>query len=130
MTLPWHWLGLNGQWRRVAHFDYSDPQLAWWGPWVAISLIGGIMLLVSGALFIGNLASLHLRAARPAPESVPFAYTLALNPPGRIPPALNGFGLWNVLVLVLMAAAYAWPIAQFVAKPSPGAIVHHLDRAG
>ena len=23
MTLPWHWLGLEGQWRRVAHFDYE-----------------------------------------------------------------------------------------------------------
>ena len=45
MTLPWHWLGLNGQWRRVAHFDYSDPLIAWWGPWVAVSLIGGIVLL-------------------------------------------------------------------------------------
>src|SRR4029079_15054887 len=32
MTLPWHWLGLNGLWRRVAHFDYTDPLIAWWGP--------------------------------------------------------------------------------------------------
>jgi cytochrome c oxidase subunit 1 len=130
MTLPWHWLGLNGQWRRVAHFDYSDPSIAWWGPWVVMSLIGGIMLLVSAALFIWNLVSLHLRAARPTAASAPLEYALALNPPGRIPLALNGFALWNVLVLVLMAAAYGWPIAQFIAKPSPGAIVHHLDRAG
>ena len=25
MTLPWHWLGLQGQWRRVANFNYADP---------------------------------------------------------------------------------------------------------
>ena len=25
MTLPWHWLGLQGQWRRVATFNYADP---------------------------------------------------------------------------------------------------------
>src|SRR5208282_3020109 len=29
MTLPWHFLGLAGQWRRVASFDYSDPRIHW-----------------------------------------------------------------------------------------------------
>src|SRR5678815_3579103 len=32
MTLPWHWLGLQGQWRRVANFNYADPIIAAWGP--------------------------------------------------------------------------------------------------
>jgi cytochrome c oxidase subunit 1 len=130
MTLPWHWLGLNGQWRRVAHFDYSDPVIAWWGPWVVVSLAGGIVLLASAASFIWNLASQQLLEARPGSTPARFGYAVALHPPGRIPAALNGFALWNVLVLVLMTAAYAWPIAQFIARPSPGAIVHHLDRAG
>src|SRR4051794_18561710 len=47
MTLPWHWLGLQGQWRRVAAFDYSDPVIHGWGPWVIVSLVGGIILAVS-----------------------------------------------------------------------------------
>ena len=51
-------------------------------------------------------------------------YALAVHPPHRVPAALNGFGLWNVLVLVLMIAAYGYPIAQFLIDPSPGAIVH------
>ena len=38
MTLPWHWLGLQGQWRRVANFNYADPIIAGWGPWVLVSL--------------------------------------------------------------------------------------------
>ena len=41
MTLPWHWLGLQGQWRRVANFNYADPIIAAWGPWVIVSLFGG-----------------------------------------------------------------------------------------
>ena len=41
MTLPWHWLGLQGQWRRVANFNYADPIIAGWGPWVIVSLAGG-----------------------------------------------------------------------------------------
>ena len=53
-------------------------------------------------------------------------YALAVHPPHRVPAALNGFGLWNVLVLVLMLLAYGYPIAQFVIEPSPGAIVHRV----
>ena len=127
MTLPWHWLGLQGQWRRVANFNYADPIIATWGPWVIVSLAGGAILLISALMFVSNLASLH-RARTPAAARP--LYALAVHPPVRVPAALNGFGLWNALVLVLMIVAYAWPIAQFVANPSPGAVVHHMDRAG
>jgi cytochrome c oxidase subunit 1 len=40
-------------------------------------------------------------------------YALAVNPPGRVPASLNGFALWNTIVLVLMVAAYGYPIGQF-----------------
>ena len=56
MTLPWHWLGLQGQWRRVANFNYADPIIAGWGPWVIVSFVGGLVLLVSALLFVRNLA--------------------------------------------------------------------------
>jgi cytochrome c oxidase subunit I len=130
MTLPWHWLGLEGQWRRVAHFDYENPLIAWWGPWVDVSLLGGVMLLISALLFIHNLASLHGRQMTGEVALRPMRYALALHPVARLPAALNGFALWNVLVLVLMAAAYGWPIGQFIVQPSPAAIVHHVDRPG
>jgi cytochrome c oxidase subunit 1 len=130
MTLPWHWLGLEGQWRRVAHFDYDDPLIAWWGSWVDLSLLGGVMLLISGWLFIVNLAHLHARQPAGQAGPQPLHYAVPLHPITRLPAALNGFALWNVLVLVLMAAAYGWPIGQFIAQPSPAAIVHHVDRPG
>jgi cytochrome c oxidase subunit 1 len=44
-----------------------------------------------------------------------------------VPAALNGFGLWNALVLVLMAAAYGYPIGQFFLHDSPQALIHHVD---
>ena len=67
MTLPWHWLGLQGQWRRVANFDYDNPIIAGWGPLVLVSVGGGLVLLVSALLFLRNLAVLHrgLRVAAP-----------------------------------------------------------------
>jgi cytochrome c oxidase subunit I len=124
MTLPWHWLGLQGQWRRVANFNYDNPIIASWGPLVDVSLVGGLVLLVSALLFVRNLAALHrgLPAATPRP-----LYALAVHPPRQVPAALNGFGLWNVLVLVLMLLAYGFPLAQFVITPSPSAMVHRIQ---
>jgi cytochrome c oxidase subunit 1 len=124
MTFPWHWVGLQGQWRRVANFNYADPIIAGWGPWVVVSLVGGIILLISAILFVWNLAQLHRSTVRATPRPL---YALAVHPPQRVPAALNGFGLWNVLVLVLMVLAYGFPIAQFLIEPSPSAIVHRVQ---
>ena len=123
MTLPWHWLGLQGQWRRVANFNYADAIIASWGPWVIVSLVGGLLLLGSALLFVRNLAVLH---RSPVPALQRPLYALAVHPPERVPAALNGFGLWNVLVLVLMLLAYGYPIAQFIVEPSPAAMVHRV----
>jgi cytochrome c oxidase subunit 1 len=43
----------------------------------------------------------------------PLHYALAVNPPVRVPSSLNGFALWNGIVLFLMIAAYGYPIGQF-----------------
>jgi cytochrome c oxidase subunit 1 len=125
MTLPWHWLGLQGQWRRVAAFDYSNPVIAAWGPWVVVSLVGGIILATSALMFVWNLASLHRSGAR-AQFDEPFPWAEAIHPPERVPASLNGFGLWNILVALLMTLAYGYPIAQFFIDPPPEAVVHRV----
>jgi cytochrome c oxidase subunit 1 len=124
MTLPWHWLGLEGQWRRSAQFDYTNPIIAGWGPWVVVSLVGGCLLLISAFLFLFNLASCHW-GGRLA-SFAPMRYALPVDPPRRVPTVLNGFGLWNVFVLFLMLFAYGWPIAQFFVLKPPPAVVHHI----
>ena len=123
MTLPWHWLGLQGQWRRVANFNYADPIIAGWGPLVIVSLAGGLVLLTSALLFVRNLAVLR---RSPLPALRGQLYALAVDPPQRVPVALNGFGLWNLLLLALMLLAYGYPIAQFAIAPSPAAMVHRM----
>ena len=128
MTLPWHYLGLLGQWRRVAQFDYSNPISAAWAPWVLVSVLGGAVLLASALLFAWNLWSFH-HAPAPARPLAPFAFAQAVHEPRRIPAALNGFGMWNALVAVLMLAAYGYPLAQFFISPPPSALVHRVDGA-
>jgi cytochrome c oxidase subunit I len=110
-TIPWHITGLMGQPRRVAIFDYSDPFIARMGPLVVISVIGGLILLVSAVLLIVILVRSQLGATQLA---TPLRYALAVNPPTHVPASLNGFALWNAIVLVLMVAAYGYPIGQFL----------------
>ena len=99
-----------GQPRRVATFDYADPLIAPMAPLVVISVIGGLILLVSAILLIVILVRSHFgeRAV-----GMPLGYALAVNPPKQVPPSLNGFGLWNAILAVLMIVAYGYPIGQF-----------------
>jgi hypothetical protein len=43
----------------------------------------------------------------------PLRYALAVNPPRQVPAALNGFALWNAILLVMMIVTYGYPIGQF-----------------
>ena len=98
-----------GQPRRVAAFDYTTPFLAPMVPLVIISVIGGFMLLVSAILLIIILVRSQFGERRLA---APLQYALAVNPPKTVPASLNGFALWNAILLVLMVLAY--PIGQFL----------------
>jgi cytochrome c oxidase subunit I len=88
VTIEWHVTGLMGQPRRVAVFDHNDPFVARMGPLVVVSFIGGLVLLLSAALFIFILIRSHFgeRAV-----SAPLRYALAANPPAHVPSSLNGF---------------------------------------
>ncbi|MFO7305706.1 MAG: cbb3-type cytochrome c oxidase subunit I [Gammaproteobacteria bacterium] len=121
MTLPWHVLGLAGQPRRVGTFDYSVPEIAWWGPWTLVSTVGGALMFASAVIFIWILLTRYRTTTQPV---APMTYALAVHPPRRLPSALNGFALWNWLVAFLMAIAYAYPIAQFFIIDAPQALVH------
>jgi cytochrome c oxidase subunit I len=110
-TIPWHITGLMGEPRRVAIFDYSDPFVARTGPLVIASVIGGLILLVSAILLIVILVRSQLGERQ---LSAPLRYALAVNPPRHVPASLNGFALWNAILLVVMVAAYGYPIGQFL----------------
>src|SRR6202166_510019 len=109
-TIPWHVTGLMGQPRRVAVFDYGEPFIAGTAWLTILSVIGGLILLISAVLLIVILARSQL-GERMLAE--PLRYALAVNPPVRVPASLNGFALWNAIVLVLMLVAYGYPIGQF-----------------
>src|SRR5690606_37122905 len=80
MTLPWHVLGLAGQPRRVGTFDYSVPEIAWWGPWTLVSTVGGALMFASAVIFIWILLTRYRTTTQPV---APMTYALAVHPPRR-----------------------------------------------
>jgi cytochrome c oxidase subunit I len=110
-TVPWHIAGLMGQPRRYAFFDYSDPAVAKTGFLVILSVVGGFILLSSVLLFFYVL----IRSSfAPVAESMPpLRLALAVNPPASVPPLLNGFGFWNIVLVAMVVVSYAYPVGQF-----------------
>ena len=112
LTFPWHWVGILGMPRRMAFFDYTDTALASWADPVIVSVLGGLILVVSGTLFIAVL--IHGQLA-PRTEPGPYRFSVAVHEPRSVPAALNGFGLWLGLMIGLTVINYGFPILNLLA---------------
>jgi cytochrome c oxidase subunit I len=123
LTVPWHWAGLLDMPRRMAYFDYSHPQIApeAWTVWVAA--IGGLLVLISGLLFVYILAA-SLWRGRIAEEIPAYRFSDALHAAVAPPRALNGLGVWFALMIALTLVNYGFPIWQLarIAKSNVPAV--------
>jgi cytochrome c oxidase subunit 1 len=114
LTFPWHWVGILGMPRRMAFYDYSDPAIAAQASLVVMSVIGALILVVSGVLFFMILAR-GQKAPAVAPET--YRFSVAVREPRSLPAALNGFGLWLGLMIGLTVVNYGFPIVHAIATP-------------
>lgn len=112
-TLPWHWVGLLGMPRRMAYFDYSHPALQPQAITVTISALGGLLLVISGLLFIWILATAKRGAL---PQALPYTFSVPVHVQ-PVPAALNGFSLWIGLMIGLTVVNYGYPIVQLASLP-------------
>ncbi|SAL84198.1 cytochrome c oxidase, subunit I [Caballeronia choica] len=113
LTFPWHYAGILGMPRRMAFYDYSNPEIAAQAFSVILSVIGGFILVVSAILFFIVLIRGH-RGVRIVPEE--FRFSMAVHEPRTIPVALNGFALWLALMIGLTLVNYGFPIAQLMTR--------------
>jgi cytochrome c oxidase subunit 1 len=112
-TFPWHYVGILGMPRRMAYYDYSNPALANEAAPVAMSAIGGFILLTSGLLFLFILVRSHFEN-RVDPGQ--YTYSQAAHTVTRVPAALNGHGLWVALMVALTITNYGLPIMQLAVR--------------
>jgi cytochrome c oxidase subunit 1 len=120
LTLPWHVLGLDGQPRRISSTPYDQVLVDKWQPNEVAMVVGGIILIVSALMLVFNLMKTHGNAQ--AESSLEVEYAESLHPVLRMPPLMNGFGFWCLLVLVYMIASYGYPIAQFFLMDTYGTV--------
>jgi cytochrome c oxidase subunit 1 len=109
LTLPWHWAGLLAMPRRMAYFDYASPDLAPEAWTVAVSSLGGALVLVSGLLFVYILVAAYREQAV---ESPPYRFSEPLHAVVSVPKALNSLGVWFALMVALTLVNYGFPIWQ------------------
>jgi cytochrome c oxidase subunit 1 len=111
LTVPWHIVGMLWMPRRTAYSPYDPQILARWRPYTSAMIVGGAMLVVSGVMLLVNLLLTHRSRSDESQREMAFAETM--EPVVAVPGLLNGFAVWNWLLVVLMAISWAYPIGQF-----------------
>jgi cytochrome c oxidase subunit 1 len=79
---------------------------------VILSTIGGLLLVISGLLFLLVLLRGHRSRMVELPE---FRFAQPVHASGRLPAALNSYAIWLALMIGLSLVNYGYPIAQLVA---------------
>ena len=113
LTMPWHLVGLLGAPRRMAYYDYTHPALQSQAITVTMSAIGGLLLVISAALFLYILAS----ARRQSGAVSTLVFSVAAHPNSKPPAVLNGLGLWVAMMVALTVVNYGYPIVQLAMTP-------------
>jgi cytochrome c oxidase subunit I len=111
LSTAWHINGLQGEPRRIAWAPYASDLVQAWAPFDLLMVLGGGVLLISAVMFALNLFLTHRNGLAESNREVEYAEPV--HPVLKLPAPLNGFALWNALVLAYMAVDYGYPILQF-----------------
>jgi len=117
MAFAMHTAGLLGVPRRTEFTTYGDFAAALgWDPYLLLMGIGAILLLIG--VVIQAYAVVHLAFFAPRGET---EFPVAEKEPGDV----SGYwterwGVWVVLMIIVVAMAYVAPVVDMVANPAPG----------
>lgn len=114
-TMPWHYLGLVGQPRRVDTFQayqQAEELVRSWDFSMLIMNVGALILLASGLMFVFIL---YMTSRQPTVTQAEreVSYAEAIHPPLKVPNLLNSLAFWNWAMLIYLVASYGYPVLQF-----------------
>lgn len=111
LTIPWHYIGLLGQPRRISSMPYDTPLVERWDLHELLMVVGGLMLLVSAIMLIVNLYLAQTKGSKE--NNTGLELSVPVHPVVSIPKVLNGFALWNWIIVVYLIVSYGYPILHF-----------------
>ncbi|WP_051640868.1 cbb3-type cytochrome c oxidase subunit I [Thiomicrorhabdus sp. Milos-T2] len=125
-TIPWHYLGIIGQPRRVdtlQAYQQAPELVASWDFSMLIMNAGALTLLFSGLLFVYLLirSTMSGRVADGAEREVEYAE--AIHQPFKVPNLLNSLTFWNWAMFFYLIASYGYPVLQFFLIGTPESIL-------
>jgi cytochrome c oxidase subunit 1 len=122
MTLfstSYHIAGLRGLPRRVYSASLTGDQGAPWHLLTLVAAYGGMLLFLSALSFLTVVIATWTSGKRIDPP--PFEFAVPLRPAAAT--IWDRYGMWTIVAILLVVAAYAYPLAQLLGHPrfgSPG----------
>ena len=118
MSGAMHWVGLLGSPRRTSYTTYGDNATALsWDPYLMFLAIGGTLLVIGVVLQVYAVINLMFFAPKGETE---FPIAEVEDGAAKTPYWTERWGLWIVLMLLVVAMAYVIPLTEFIVNAPPG----------
>ena len=113
-SIAYHIAGIYGASRRTYDYSYGGLSPSIWGPLLQIGMIGGIILWVSGVLFISNITLTSFIGRRVAQLD---GASLLRNGNGHEEATIyDRISIWVLVAIVLIVIAYSLPILEILGR--------------
>ncbi|MBM4760973.1 cbb3-type cytochrome c oxidase subunit I [Bacillus sp. B15-48] len=118
MAISMHMVGLFGSPRRTSYTTYGDfAEILGWNPYMIAIGFGATLLLIGVIIQVYAVFNLMFFAPKGETE-----FPLAEEEPGapKTPYWTERWGIWIVLMLIVISMAYVWPIVDMIINAPPG----------
>jgi cytochrome c oxidase subunit 1 len=116
-STSYHIAGLRGLPRRVYSAALAGDQGASWHGLTQIAAVGGVLLFLSALCYVIVVASTWMGGRHI--EAPAFEFAVPLEQPASTG-LWDRYGLWTIVAILLVAAAYGYPLIQLLAHPRFG----------
>lgn len=118
MAFSMHYLGLLGSPRRTSFTTYGDHATAMgWNPYLAFLAIGGTLLIIGVVLQVYAVINMMFFAPKGDTE---FPIAEEEENASKTPYWTERWGVWIVVMLIVVGMAYVIPLTEFIVNAPPG----------
>jgi cytochrome c oxidase subunit I len=118
MSGAMHWVGLLGSPRRTSFTTYGDNATALsWSPYLMCLAVGGTLLIIGVILQVYAVMNMMFFAPKGETE---FPIAEEEDNATKTPYWTERWGLWIVIMLLVVAMAYVIPLTDFIVNAPPG----------